>query len=125
MKITLEIDPSIGFSFFLPTCQEDEEKPCAVKEDKFQKKDDTNEPLGVAGHDLVHDEVEHGVEVDGDEAHGDAEDVVDVVQAEEVSAGGVAHQQVDDLHAEDEGLVEQQQLRCQHHQLQVPGRKNI
>ena len=84
------------------TCQKDEEKSCAIKKDELEEQNDTNEPLTLTLHHLVHDNIEHGVEVDGYQAHGNTNDIVEVVETDEVSTWLVSGDEVYDLHAEND-----------------------
>ena len=88
------------------TCQKYEEQPRAVKENELHQQDDSYEPLAVPGHHVVHHEVEHGVEVDGYQAHGNTNDIVEVVETDEVSTGLVSGDEVYDLHAENDWFIE-------------------
>ena len=60
-------------------------------------------PFAVALQAVVHEEVEDGVRVDGDQPHGEGEYVVEVVQGKEVAGRMVP---VDHQHEEDRDEIE-------------------
>ena len=62
-----------------PTCQKYEEQSGTVEQDELHQEDDPDEPLAVASHHVVHDKVEHGVEVNGDETHRNTDHIMKVV----------------------------------------------
>ena len=71
------------------------------------------EPFAVALQAVVHEEVENGVRVDGDQPHGEGQYVVEVVQGKEVVGRMVPvdHQHEDDRD-EIEGLLIARQKSC-------------
>ena len=80
------------------TCQKDEEKSCAIKKDELEEQNDTNEPLALTLHHLVHDNIEHGVEVDCEETNRDSNDIVKIVNIEKISTRNITSDHVNDLH---------------------------
>ena len=104
------------------TCQEYEEESGAVKQNKLQQQDDTNEPLAVSLQHLVHDDVEHGVEVDGDEANWDADDVMKIINGNKITTRLIANNNVDYLNTKNQYFVEEQQFWSQNHEFEIFGR---
>ena len=98
------------------TCEEDKEEPETVKEDELKEEDNAKEPLAVALEAIVHEEVEHGISVDGNESNRKGEDVVEVVNGEEVARGCVAEQQEDQVDCQEEELVGQEDMGHEGHQ---------
>ena len=62
------------------------------EDDNDDDDDDDDGPFTVALQAVIHEEVEDGVGVDGDEADGEGEDVVEVVQGKEVAGWFVPDQ---------------------------------
>ena len=95
------LEPSAG--------QENEEQPCAVKEDKESEADEAHHGVALLGDELWNDDQEHVVAVNSDEAHGNGSEVVEVVHGKELSLGLVTRNDIDDLNKQDEDLDDEQE----------------
>ena len=103
------------------TCQKDKEQPHAVKKYELNKQNNTNKSLCVINHDLVHDKVEHGVEVDGDEANWNTNDVMEIINGNKITTGLIANNDIYYFNTKNQNFVEEQQFWSQNHEFEIFG----
>ena len=97
------------------TCQEDEEKPETVKEDEFNQKNNAKKPFAVALQAVIHNEVEHGVGVYGNETNREGDDVVEIVKGNKVARRMISNNKHCKINCKHSNFHNEKQDRCKDH----------